>query len=157
MKTVEVIRQISALKSVIRSAGHHSSNKSMEMMSHWAKYACVVEAGIVENIVRNVYGAMVGQQASTRVASFARAQLEGVQNPKCDKLVKIAASFDRSWGKDLDVFLKLDFRQDAINAVMSNRHLIAHGRNCNITIAQVSLYLGKIEEVGDYIEGQCGV
>lgn len=157
MKTVEVVRQISALKSVIKSAGHHPSNKSLEMMSHWAKYACVVEAGIVENIVRNIYGAMAGKQSSPRVANFARAQLESVQNPKCDRLVRIAASFDRKWGQDLDVFLKNNFRQDAINAVMSNRHLIAHGRNCNITIAQVSLYLGKIEEVGDYIEVQCGV
>jgi len=157
VKTVEIVRQISALKSVLRSSGHHPSNKPLEMMSHWAKYACVIEAGIVENIVRSIYGVVATKQSTPRVANFAKAQLEGVQNPKSDRLIKIASSFDRKWGQDLEEFLMQNFRRDAVNAVMSNRHLIAHGRNCNITVAQVSLYLTKIEEVAEYIEQQCGI
>jgi len=117
----------------------------------------VIEAGIVENIVRSIYGVVATKQSTPRVANFAKAQLEGVQNPKSDRLIKIASSFDRKWGQDLEEFLMQNFRRDAVNAVMSNRHLIAHGRNCNITVAQVSLYLTKIEEVAEYIEQQCGI
>lgn len=157
MKTLELVRQIASLKTILRSAGHDSSTKSLEMMSHWAKYACIIEAGLVENIVRNIYGVVASKQSSPRVANYAKSQLESVQNPKTDRLVKIAGSFDKKWGKDLEGFLAQNFRQDAINAVMSNRHLIAHGRNCNITVAQVSLYLKKIEEVADFIEQQCEI
>ena len=157
MKTVEIVRQVASLKAILRSTGHHSSTKSLEMMSHWAKYACVIEAGLVENIVRNIYGVVATKQSSPRVANYAKSQLEGVQNPKTDRLVKIASSFDKKWGKDLESFLAQNFRQDAVNAVMSNRHPIAHGRNCNITVSQVSFYLTKIEEIAGFLEKQCDI
>jgi len=128
------------------------------MQGHWARYICVLTSGYVENSVREIYGQYVKKNSySLPVIRYSTKQLEGIQNPRPEKLVKIAALFDPAWGRDLDAHLSGNFRSDAINSIMSNRHLIAHGRSSNITVGQVSLYLGKIIEVADFMETQCGL
>ncbi|MDO9113263.1 MAG: HEPN domain-containing protein [Polaromonas sp.] len=158
MKSVELVRQAAVLQHLIKRVGHDPSTRALEMQGHWARYVCVLTAGYVENIVRDIYGQYVRKNSySAPVIRYTTKQLEGVQNPRPDKLVKIAASFDPSWGRDLDAHLGQNFRSDAVNAIMSNRHLIAHGRNSNITVGQVNLYLGKVIEVAEFMEVQCGL
>lgn len=128
------------------------------MQGHWARYICVLSAGYVENTVRDIYGQYVHKNSySQPVIRYATKQLDSVQNPRPEKLVKIAASFDPAWGRDLETHLNQNFRSDAVNAIMSNRHLIAHGRSSNITVGQISLYLGKVVEVAEFMESQCGL
>ena len=45
-------------------------------------------------------------------------------------------------------------RKDAIDTIMANRHLIVHGKNSGITVARVSDYLDKAEEVLEFLEKQ---
>lgn len=128
------------------------------MQGHWARYICVLSAGYVENSVRDIYGQYVHKHSySSPVIRYATKQLDGVQNPRPDKLVKIAASFDPAWGRDLEAHLSQNFRSDAVNAIMSNRHLIAHGRSSHITVGQINLYLGKVIEIAEFMESQCGL
>lgn len=126
------------------------------MQAHWARYLCVLTSGLVENIVRHLYGAYVVKNSySPAVVRYTKKQLDGVQNPRPARLVEIAAAFDPRWGRDLDAYLALEYRSEAINAIMTNRHAIAHGRSSNVTVGQVKLYLSKIVEVAEYIEMQC--
>lgn len=158
MKSVELNRQAAALRQLIKRAGHDPSTRALEMQGHWARYICVLSAGYVENSVRDIYSQYVHKNSySSPVIRYATKQLDGVQNPRPDKLVKIAASFDPSWGRDLEAYLNQSFRSDAINSIMSNRHLIAHGRNSNITVGQINLYFGKVIEVAEFMEFQCGL
>lgn len=157
MKSVELTRQVANLKQLIRRVGHDPSTKALEMQAHWARYICVLTSGFVENIVRDLYGQYVTKGSySPAVIRYAKKQLDGVQNPRSSRLIEIAAAFDPAWGRELNAFLALDYRDEALNSIMSNRHLIAHGRSSHITVASVSAYLSKIVEVAEYIEGQCG-
>jgi hypothetical protein len=54
-------------------------------------------------------------------------------------------------------FLALEGRREAIDAIMANRHLIAHGSNSGITLVRVKEYLSKSVQVIEFIEEQCGV
>ena len=158
MKTVELVRQASALRTLIKRVGHDPSTRALEMQGHWARYICVLTSGYVENTVREVYGQYVRKNSySEPVIRYTTKQLEGVQNPRPDKLINIASGFDPSWGRALEAYLADDFRSEAVSAIMSNRNLIAHGRSSNITVGQVSLYLGKIVEVAEFMEAQCGL
>lgn len=158
MKTAELVRQSSAIKTLIKRAGHDASTRALEMQGHWARYICVLTSGYVENAVREIYGQYVRKNSySQPVIRYSTTQLEGIQNPRPERLVKIATLFDPAWGRDLHAHLSINFRSEAINAIMSNRHLIAHGRSSNITVGQVSLYLGRIIEVADFMELQCGL
>ena len=48
-------------------------------------------------------------------------------------------------------------RKDAIDSIMANRHLIAHGKNSGISLVRVKDYLEKSIEVIEFIENQCGM
>ena len=48
-------------------------------------------------------------------------------------------------------------RKDAIDSIMSNRHLIAHGKDSTISLVRVSEYLKKSVEVVEFLEHQCGI
>lgn len=158
MKCIELVRQEAALRHLVKRVGHDPTTHALEMQGHWAKYLCVLTSGFVENVVRIVYGEYVKKNSySSAVIRYATKQLEDIQNPRPDRLVKIASSFDASWGKQLESFLEQDFRAEAINSIISNRHLIVHGRNSSITVGQVKSYLGKIVEVAEFIEGQCNL
>lgn len=157
MKSQELIRQHAALKHLIRQAGHHTSTKDLEMLGHWGRYLCIITAGFVENAVHAVYGAHIAKTSSPQTARYATAQIDDVQNPKAARLVEIATAFDKGWGAALETFLEDNFRRDAVNTIMSNRHLIAHGQNSNITVARVDQYLSRIVEIVEFIEGQCGL
>jgi hypothetical protein len=56
----------------------------------------------------------------------------------------------------LRTFLDGNFRKEAIDTIMTNRHQIAHGRYSGITLARVDQYLSRTVEVAEFIEGQCG-
>jgi RiboL-PSP-HEPN len=83
-------------------------------------------------------------------------QLDRVLNPKAQKFLDVASAFEGDWAKDLQSFFDEDEgrRKNAIDSIMNNRHLIAHGRNAGISVARVREYLKAIEEVLDYIEQQ---
>ena len=158
MKSVELNRQAGALRQLIKRVGHDPSTRALDMQGHWARYVCVLTAGYVETSVRDIYGQYVRKNSySAPVIKYATKQLDGVQNPRPERLVKIASAFDASWGRDLEAYLFQDFRSDALNAIMSNRHLIAHGRSSNVTVGQMSLYLTKVIEISEFMEAQCGL
>lgn len=158
MKIIELSRQSSALRSLVRRVGHDPSTRAIEMQSHWARYICILTSGYVESAVRVIYGQYVRKNSySQPIIRYMIKQLEGVQNPRSEKLINIADAFDPAWGHALRAHLAQNFRGDAVNAIMSNRHLIAHGRSSNITVGQVSLYLGKVVDVVEFMEKQCGL
>lgn len=157
MKQAELARQHAILKGLIKRAGHDPSTKQIEMLGHWGRYLCVLTAGFMENVVRLTYSAYVGRTGSAQNARFAQGVLERIQNPKAGRLIEIAAAFDPAWGTALEAFLDDNFRGDAVNAIMSNRHLIAHGKNSSISLASVDQYLSRIVEIAEFLEAQCAL
>lgn len=157
MKHQELVRQYAAIQSLIKRAGHDRTTHDLEMLGHWAKYLCILSSGFAENMVHLIYAEYIKKTSSTQTGRYATKKIEEVQNPKAVKLVEIARSFDATWGSDLETYLDGNFRKDSINAIMTNRHLIAHGKNSNITIAEVKRYLERLVEIADFLERQCGV
>ena len=154
MKNREVARQLQKLNDLISKTGD-ACGGDIEMQAHWAKYLCVLSAGFVENALSEIYGAFVDHAASPAVARYAKASLSRIQNPKTAKFLEIARSLKPEWGDDLDVFLSDNGRREAIDSIMTNRHLIAHGQNSSITMSKVKDWLLKTIEVIDHIEVLC--
>ncbi|CAN2040137.1 RiboL-PSP-HEPN domain-containing protein [Candidatus Magnetomoraceae bacterium gMMP-15] len=128
---------------------------SIEIQSHWAKYLCVYTAGFIENSVKEIFMDFVNSSASSPVSNYANSILRKIQNPKSERIVQITRSFKKSWGKKLKQFISEENRGDAIDSIMQNRHLIAHGKYSGITVARVSQYMSKAIEVLEYTEKLC--
>jgi len=153
MKNAEIARQISAIRALVKKSSAATA-ADIELQAHWARYACVLAAGLLENAIVDLYSDFVGRNAQKPVAHYATVQIAKIQNPKTNRFAEVARSFKSSWADDLEKFVEQNGRKEAIDAIMANRHQIAHGKDSNITVAGVSAYLDKSEEVLEFIEKQ---
>ena len=155
MQNRELAAQLESLRSLFNRTDEATSG-NIELVGHWGRYLCVLTAGFLENAVAEVYGQYVRSSASPAVANFAMSRLEGISNPKAGRFVETATSFSRRWGEDLDAFLNEDgqWRRNAIDSIMNNRHQIAHGESTRISVGRVREYLPGCIEVVEFIENQ---
>lgn len=147
-------RQLQRLNSLIGKITGASIG-DIELQSHWAKYLCVLCAGFLENALTEIYTEYAEVSANKAVASYVSRQLERIQNANAQKLLETTYQFKKTWGEALEIYLSQNGRKEAIDAIMSNRHKIAHGEDSNITILRLKEYLVKIVEVAEFIESQC--
>lgn len=153
MRNRELNRQRDVLESLFRRTDE-ASKGDIEIQSHWAKYLCVLVAGFIENALSQLYSEFCHNAASEPVARFAEKVLNRVQNPKTNRFVETASSFNKRWGEDLDAFSEDRGRKEAINSIMTQRHRIAHGKSSDITIARVREYYERARELLDFVEDQ---
>lgn len=156
MKLQALSSQYQRLRWLLGEAGAFGANQ-IELRAHWARYLCVLSAGFIENALKEIYSKYARSCSNPAVADYVESTLGKIQNPKAGRFVETAMTFDKSWGEKLSAFLETDGRRDAIDAIMSNRHLIAHGKDSAITLARLEDYLAKSVQVIEFIEDQCGL
>jgi len=154
VKNREMLRRVQRLDDLIQRTAE-ATDGDLELQAHWAKYLCVLCAGMLEVAVPELYGAYVKRRASSEVGAFAASALSSVRNPKPVKFLELSARFDTAWKVDLEKFFSEDGRGDAIESIMNHRHLIAHGKDSNITMSALKTYYSKAIKVLEFIEGQC--
>lgn len=156
MKLRPLISQKQRLDWLIGEASRFQGDQ-LELQAHWARYLCVLAAGFLENALSEVYSKYAKTSANPQVSNYVESVLGKIQNPKSKKFLETSRAFDRSWEESLSTFIDTDGRKDAIDAIMSNRHLIAHGKDSGISLVRVKEYLKKGIEVIEFIEAQCGI
>jgi hypothetical protein len=154
MQNRELSRQIQRLSDLFKKARTYSSD--LELQAHWARYLCVLSAGLLENAVPELYSAFAAKKASPAIARYVSRSLDRVRTPKSGRFIEIAGQFNEAWQIELDAFLDQHGRREAIDAIVNNRHLIAHGGQSNITLVALEDYYKKTLTILDFIEGQCG-
>ena len=128
-------------------------NSDDEMLAHWAKYLCVRCAGFIEVAIPKLfleYSKLHTRNA--RVHRFMTTQLDSIQNVKAEKLITIVSYFDVSWGKEVEEFMGEEGRKEAINSIVAQRHLIAHGKDSSMSFVSLKDYYKKLIEVFDFIQ-----
>jgi len=156
MKSAELNRQHQKLTALFNKV-NTACGADLELQAHWARYICILSAGFLENSISEIYGEYVKQSSSPHVANYCKHTLSKVKNPNVERFLQVAGGFKNVWRSDLEAYLQIDGRGDAINSIMSNRHLIAHGNSSGITLTRIKEYLGKSVQVLEYIEQQCGL
>jgi hypothetical protein len=154
MRNPELNRQFQRLNDLFKKTAL-ASGGDIEIQSHWAKYLCVLSAGFLENAIREIYTNFVRRASSEPVANYAISIISKIQNPKTIRFIEIAQTFKDTWGDELEQYVELNGRKEAIDSIMQNRHDIAHGRNSGITVARLNQYLVRSVEVIKFIERQC--
>ena len=155
MKNRELSRQLQVLKNLFGKV-KDLPDEDIEIISHWAKYLCVLSAGFLENSLSEVYIDFSARAASPHVANFARESLSRIQNPRADRFIQVTSSFNKSWGDNLTSFFEENGRTEAVNAIMTHRHKIAHGQTSDISYHRLRDYFDKAVEIVEFIERQCG-
>jgi hypothetical protein len=156
MKSLSLTRQLTRLNWLIDNT-RHASNDQLELQAHWGRYLCVLVAGFLENAIGEIFSDYARHAANEWVANYVASVVLKIQNPNAERFITVARAFNPKWGEDLKTFLDDNGRKDAIDAIMANRHLIAHGGDSGITVVRVKEYLQKSVEAVEFMERQCGL
>jgi hypothetical protein len=152
MKNQEVSRQIQTLRALMRNAMAQTTDLSLQ--AAWARFFCVLVAGLLENAITEIYAEYVVRVAAPEAANYAVGRLTRIQNPNTEKFIETAHAFSHAWGTALRDFVDVNGRKEAIDSIMATRHQIVHGQNAGISYVRVTGYLEKALEVLEFIENQ---
>lgn len=114
-----------------------------ELQSHWARYLCVLVSGFVENSMKILINSYVNKMSHPTISNFVGSSIRGFANLNDEKIKQIIGSFNREWREELSDNLSEEYKE-AIDAVVSNRNNIVHGKNVDITYHRLKPYYLKI-------------
>jgi hypothetical protein len=122
-----------------------------EIQSDFARYLCVLVSGFVETAVAELAIEHCRNRAGPSVANFSTTQLDRIQNLNANKLIQLIGSFKKSWSSDLSSYIE-GARKDALDSVLHLRNKIAHGESVSLSLARISQYFEKVDEIVVQIE-----
>ena len=147
-KAQYLLQEIYDLFSEIDAAGN--------LQFHWGRYLCIMAASFLENAVQAIYEDYAYSATGGNVARYVSNQIAfTVGNANSDSIIRTARSFSETWASELRAFMGDDERQSAINTIVRQRNLIAHGEQSSISPEQLRTHLEKAVAVIDFIENQC--
>ena len=119
---------------------------NLTCQAHWAQHLCVTVAGFLENALDEVYRDYLDTTNRSGVS------LRRVVTPRQADFTIHATRLNQPWVNELEDFMSDRGRGAAIDTIMGQRNLIAHGRASNITMAQIAEYLPKCIAVVEFVE-----
>jgi hypothetical protein len=105
---------------------------------------CVLCSGLIEESLRLMLSDFAQNKSNPQIASYVSARLGDFQNPKFEKIMVLLGSFDSKWREHFEQADSYEIK-DAINSIVSNRHLIAHGGTAGISIVAFGKYYEFVE------------
>ncbi len=114
-----------------------------ELLAHWAKYLCVLVCGFLENSVELCLSDYCRKRSDEYINNFISSELRSFHNPKMGKILEMFGAFSKTWEEDLR--RSSDGRiSDAVNSIVANRHMIAHGGRSQLSMSAVKGYYADV-------------
>ena len=110
--------------------------------------------GDIEDCVRTVFSDYVDANSKNSVKTFAIAKLKKFPNPTWSAMLALAKDFDEDWAKQLKTNVD-NSCSDAVDSIVTNRNIIAHGGPSSITLNELEGYYRKAIQVIDELEKIC--
>lgn len=151
MENQEITRQVQRLDTLFNKVAE-ATNNDFDLQSHWARYLCIMVAGLVENGLKEIFTKYIENKSAKPIVKYSLAQLSKLNNPKAEKVCELVGSFKSEWRHDLEIYLNELGRSDAIDSIMNNRNQLSHGKDVGVSIVSVKGYFKKIVDVLEFIE-----
>ena len=150
----EVDRQKAKLDAAFARASKLASIEDAELLSDFARYLCVLVAGLLEQAAIELTLEHVRNHSAASVQRYAENRLRQFTTANAQRLIDLMGTFDAGWRSDLEKYI-VDERKAAIDSVIALRHNIAHGRYVGVTMATIKEYYPRVKLVIDHIAGLC--
>ena len=125
-----------------------------EEQAHWSRYLCVLVSGYIEVSVAEIYSDLAARKSHPAVASNVGSRLRRFQNAKMQQVCNLLRTFDSDVGAAVEDATNGELK-DAIDSIVANRNLIAHGADVGISFVRISDYYAKAKTVVRLIEDTC--
>jgi hypothetical protein len=116
-----------------------------EVLSHYARYLCVLVAGFAEQSTKELLSEFARNQSSARVHRYVANQLKLIWGLDVVKLQRLVEAIDPAWWEDLKDNHPEEL--DALASVAGLRNQIAHGGDAGVTISTMRTYADHINRL----------
>jgi|GEM_PF-1486922 len=128
-----------------------SGSISLAVQSYIAKYLTVYLSGIYEESIEQIVKEFSVKSGKTEIENYIAKEVDkSFRNPDMAKILELVGKFNRSWAttlKSLDIQYK-----DAIDSIVANKNLIAHGSSSTLTINDVKDFHNRAKVVIEKID-----
>lgn len=122
-----------------------------ELKAHWSKYLCILTSGLLENSVKIILNIYASRCASPVITNYINFNLKTVTNLKDTKIRDLLSQFNENWKLEYEKIIS-DEQKEAIDAVIANRHNIAHGKDVGLTYVRMKNYYANTLQVINIIK-----
>ena len=149
LKTVQLVKYKDHLDSLFEKGSSLSDDP--ELLANWAKYLCVLVSGFVEESVRVLVINYAESRAAPEIGHFVGCRIRKFQNPKMSNILTLLGGFSEELRSQIESATEGELK-DAVDSVVQNRHLIAHGRSVGISFVTIRDYYKRILSVVEHLE-----
>lgn len=129
--------------------------KEISLSAHWAKYLCVLTCGYLEVAVATILHDYAKGASNPNVARFASSAIRKVmKSPRLDNLLDVVGSFDPAWKTSLEAFAAGEVKE-AINSLVGQRQLIAHGNDSQLSLGRFKSYYTSAKRFVEELDETC--
>ena len=112
-------------------------------------------SGFLERSISEMLLEHARNNGAPTLQQFVESNTRNFTNANCERIKVILSNFDAAWRSDLEAYL-VDEVSDAINSLIANRHLIAHGGSVGLTYSRVFEYYRVVQKVVAKVSDLCG-
>jgi hypothetical protein len=122
----------------------------LEVQSDYARFLVIRICGLVEQVITEIVLAYSQSHAHPAIVSHVDWRMNGFQNPKFDRILRLAESFQPAWKSVLKANVTIEERE-ALGSIVDQRNSIAHGQQSTMSLGQVGQYYAQIKLLLDKI------
>jgi hypothetical protein len=109
---------------------------SLRVQSYLAKYLTVYLSGIYEESIEQIIKEYSTRSGHSEIENYIAKQVDrSFRNPDMSAIYDLIGKFNTQWSTELKGLD--DQYKDAINSIVANKNLIAHGNSSTLTIRDV--------------------
>lgn len=117
-------------------------------------YLCIRVSGFIEDCVRSIFSDYADANSQNAVTTFVVEKLRKFPNPTWSAIVSLAKDFNDNWSVQLKANVSKTY-SDAVDTIVSNRNIIAHGGTSSITLSELKTYYKNVLNVIDELDKTC--
>jgi len=123
----------------------------------WSKYLCVLTAGFIEESLRVLLLEFSKNNSSKEIQRFIEKEISFITNCKTERIIDVLNKFDINWAVNFETEIKnnspIDKEiKDSLDSIVSNRHLIAHGKSIGMSYVTVNTYYKHCKKAIEILE-----
>jgi len=156
------VRYRARIKSLIDNPPTIAKRKGSEteIHAHWAKYACVLISGFIEQALKEVVLEYAESKAAPQIRNHIEHTWPKSRNMRSDVIQRTLEGLDKGWSKKHEEWSNENQRKKEINEIITWRNDIVHGKESNlnsITLVSVKDKFKVACDLVDFIEDLLGV
>lgn len=152
MKCKDVEIKIERINFLFTYFEGHEFDGDEQLKSHIAKYLTVLISGMYEDMIKKIINQLISNEMfSENTPQFLKNFIsdkvdKSFRNPDQSNTKGFLKSFNKEWIKTLNQIIDIEC-WDALDSIVRQKNLIAHGNDSTITFDDIKKYYGNSIEI----------